>query len=192
MIPAQLSHMKHDISFPTLLATVLAATATITCPMALGHDNDQHQKPQQKEAAAGPAGNTPGVIVSTDEHAFGREGNPYKLTRTINIVMDDTMRFSPASVTIRQGDTIRFIVHNKGKLMHEMVLGTLDQLKAHGEMMKKHPGMEHDEPYMAHVQPGKREEIVWQFTKAGEFHYACLIAGHFEAGMIGNIKVTKG
>jgi uncharacterized cupredoxin-like copper-binding protein len=59
-------------------------------------------------------------------------------------------------------------------------------------MMKKHPGMEHDEPYMKHVAPAKKEEMVWQFTKAGEFHYACLIPGHFEAGMVGRITVTKG
>ena len=74
--------------------------------------------------------------------------------------------------------------------MHEMVLGTMDELKKHAELMKKHPGMEHDEPYMAHVAPGKKGEIVWQFTKAGEFFYGCLIPGHFEAGMIGKVTVT--
>jgi uncharacterized cupredoxin-like copper-binding protein len=63
-------------------------------------------------------------------------------------------------------------------------------LKEHGELMKKFPDMEHDEPYMAHVNPGEKEEIVWQFTKAGEFHYACLIPGHFEAGMVGKITVA--
>jgi len=87
---------------------------------------------------------------------------------------------------------VRFVVANKGKLMHEMVIGTMDELKKHGELMKKHPTMEHDEPYMSHVAPGKKEDLVWQFTKAGEFYYACLIPGHFEAGMIGKIKVVKG
>jgi uncharacterized cupredoxin-like copper-binding protein len=57
--------------------------------------------------------------------------------------------------------------------------------------MKKHPGMEHDEPYMAHVQPGRKAEIVWRFTEAGEFHYGCLIPGHFEAGMVGKVRVTQ-
>jgi uncharacterized cupredoxin-like copper-binding protein len=75
--------------------------------------------------------------------------------------------------------------------MHEMVLGTMEELKKHAELMRKHPGMEHDEPYMAHVAPGKTETITWQFTKAGEFHYGCLIPGHFEAGMIGKIRVTR-
>ena len=73
--------------------------------------------------------------------------------------------------------------------MHEIVLGTMKELKEHAELMKKHPGMEHDEPHTAHVAPGKTERLLWQFTKAGEFFYACLIPGHFEAGMIGRIAV---
>ena len=105
--------------------------------------------------------------------------------------MADTMRFGPSDITVKEGETVKFVVANKGQMMHEMVIGTMDELKAHGELMKKHPGMEHDEPYMAHVSPGKKEEMVWQFTKAGEFYYACLVPGHFEAGMIGKIKVTK-
>jgi len=55
--------------------------------------------------------------------------------------------------------------------------------------MRKHPNMEHDEPYMAHVSPGKKGQIVWTFNRAGEFEFACLIPGHFEAGMIGRIVV---
>ena len=70
-----------------------------------------------------------------------------------------------------------------------MVLGSLDDLKAHAEMMRKHPGMEHEEPFMTHVRPKKTGEIVWQFTKPGEFHYGCLIPGHFEAGMVGKLTV---
>jgi uncharacterized cupredoxin-like copper-binding protein len=73
--------------------------------------------------------------------------------------------------------------------MHEMVIGTMPELKEHAELMKKHPGMEHDEPYMAHVAPGKTETMVWQFTKAGEFNFGCLVPGHFEAGMVGQIRV---
>jgi uncharacterized cupredoxin-like copper-binding protein len=99
------------------------------------------------------------------------------------------MRFSPETLEIRRGDIVRFEAKNGGKIMHEMVIGTMDELKKHAELMRKHPGMEHDEPYMAHVAPGKIENMVWQFTKAGEFYYACLIPGHFEAGMIGKIVV---
>ena len=128
--------------------------------------------------------------VSTEEKAFGREGDPKKVSRTVTVDMSDKMRFSPASLTVRQGETVRFVVKNSGKVMHEMVLGTMQELKEHAELMKKHPGMEHDEPYMAHVAPGKTERIVWQFNRAGEFYYGCLVPGHFDAGMIGKINVT--
>lgn len=124
-----------------------------------------------------------------EEKAFGKAGDPKKATRTVRFSMSDKMRFDPSHITVKQGETIRFIVTNNGKLMHEMVFGTMQELKEHADMMKKHPGMEHDEPYMAHVAPGKTEEIVWQFTKAGEFDFACLIAGHFDAGMVGKVIV---
>ena len=55
--------------------------------------------------------------------------------------------------------------------------------------MRRFPNMEHESPNMAHVAPGKAEEIVWRFTKPGEFSFACLVAGHYEAGMTGTIKV---
>ena len=127
--------------------------------------------------------------ISTEEKVFGREGDPNKVTRTIRVDMSDKMRFSPETLQIKRGEVVRFEVKNSGKVLHEMVLGTLKELKEHAELMRKHPGMEHDEPYMAHVAPGKSEHIVWQFTQAGEFYYGCLIPGHFEAGMIGKVTV---
>lgn len=123
------------------------------------------------------------------EKAFGRTGDPKKVTRTIRISGHDTMRYSPSKITVRQGETIRFVVANHGKIFHETVLGTMEELKEHAEWMKKHPTMEHDAPYMVHLPPGKKGEMVWQFTKPGEFHFACLIPGHFEAGMKGSIRV---
>lgn len=126
-----------------------------------------------------------------EETSFGRTGNPKKVTLTIRVDMSDRMRFEPSTIALKQGDTVRFVVRNSGKQMHEMVLGTLQELEEHAALMRKHPGMEHDEPYMAHVAPGKTVAIVWQFTKTGEFHYGCLIPGHFEAGMKGTIKVIR-
>lgn len=130
--------------------------------------------------------------LSTVETPFGREGDPRRVTRTIDVDMSDRMRFAPARVVVRQGETVRFRVKNSGKVMHEMVVGTLSELKAHAELMKKHPGMEHDEPYMVHVPPGKTGTMVWQFTRVGAFHFGCLVPGHFEAGMVGTIEVTRG
>jgi uncharacterized cupredoxin-like copper-binding protein len=124
------------------------------------------------------------------ETAFGRQGDRKKVTRTINVDMSDRMRFEPAQLTVKQGETIRFRVKNSGKAMHEMVLGTMKDLKAHADLMRKHPGMEHHEAYMIHVAPGKTGAMLWQFTNPGEFHYGCLIPGHFEAGMVGTIQVA--
>ncbi len=121
--------------------------------------------------------------------AFGQTGDPKKVNRTVRIDMADTMHFTPASLTVRQGETVRFVIRNVGKAMHEMVIGTDKELREHAELMRKHPDMEHEEPYMAHVAPGQRGEIVWQFTQAGEFRFACLVAGHSEAGMVGTIRV---
>ncbi len=126
-----------------------------------------------------------------EETPFGRAADPKKARRTVRVEMVDQMRFMPAQVTVRRGEIVRFVPVNKGQVMHEMVLGTMDELKKHAELMKKHPGMEHDEPHMAHVAPGKSGEMGWQFTRAGDFFYACLIPGHFDAGMIGTVKVVE-
>jgi len=117
-------------------------------------------------------------------------GRPQAVTRTIRVDMKDEMEFLPNGLKLKRGDTVKFVVRNSGKVMHEMVIGTLDELRKHAELMKKFPNMEHDEPYMAHVAPGKSETIVWQFNKPGEFHYGCLVPGHFEAGMVGRIIVN--
>ena len=123
------------------------------------------------------------------ETAFGRPADAKKASRVVRVEMSDQMRFTPAQITVKQGEIVRFEPVNKGQVMHEMVLGTLDDLKMHAEVMKKNPGMPHDAPHMAHVAPGKSGTIGWQFTKPGEFFYACLVAGHFEAGMIGKVTV---
>jgi len=129
--------------------------------------------------------------VSAEEHAFGREGDAKKVARTVKVEMSDRMRFTPASLTVKQGQTVKFLVKNNGKVMHEMVIGSIKELKEHAEMMKQHPSMEHDEPFMAHVAPGKTETMIWHFTKAGEFQFGCLVPGHFEAGMVGQIRVLE-
>ena len=127
--------------------------------------------------------------AKAEETAFGRAADPKKAKRTVKVEMSDQMRFSPAEITVRRGETVRFVPVNRGQVMHEMVLGTLDDLKKHAELMKKFPEMEHDQPHMAHVAPGKTGEMGWQFTKAGEFYYGCLLSGHFEAGMVGKVIV---
>ncbi|CAG1019916.1 hypothetical protein BURC_04844 [Burkholderiaceae bacterium] len=120
----------------------------------------------------------------------GVPGEASKITRTVDVDMTDTMRFIPASVTAKQGETIRFVVKNSGQLKHEFVLGTEKDLKAHYEQMKKFPEMEHAEPNMVTVAPGKTGEMIWQFTQSGRVDFACLQPGHYDAGMKGAVKVA--
>ena len=140
-----------------------------------------HEDAAHKKAAVDAA--------KAEQQSFGRAGNPRAVNRTMTITMSDTMRFSPANLTIKQGTTVRFVVRNDGMLLHEMVLGTEDDLAKHAELMRKFPDMEHGEPHMVHVQPGRTENMVWQFNRPGEFRFACLAPGHYEAGMIGKITV---
>ena len=133
---------------------------------------------------------------STDGHhdhgtaALGEPGKASQVTRTVQIEMRDSMQFVPAKVSVKQGETLRIVVKNTGKLAHEIVLGSEKDLKAHAELMKKFPEMEHAEPNMLTLAAGKTGELVWKFSRAGVINFACLQPGHFEAGMKGQMQVT--
>jgi len=153
-------------------------------------------------AAAALAATTPGLRAHGDAAHPRRAGAPKKeqkdwgiagdaraVRRTIAVRMLDTMRFEPAHIDVRLNDTVRFVAHNTGRVLHEFVIGTQPENEQHAALMIQFPDMEHDEPYMAHVPPGRRGEIVWRFNRAGTFEFACLIAGHYQAGMVGTITV---
>lgn len=177
---------------------VLAGILGLSAATVWAHGDSGHGKPKAVDYS------------KAEETPFGRAGNPKNAARTVRIAMNDQMRFvaaphqngrktdvgpgsaphtMPGDIEVKKGETIRFAVRNDGKVMHEMVIGTMQELKEHAELMRKFPNMEHEEAYMSHVAPGKEGEVVWQFTRAGEFHYACLIPGHMEAGMIAKITV---
>lgn len=125
------------------------------------------------------------------EDEIGKPGIVAKANRTVTIDMTDAMRFTPANLEAKQGETIRLIIKNSGKVKHEFVLGTEKELKEHYEQMKRFPEMEHDDPNMVTVAPGQTGEIVWQFTKTGKFGFACLQPGHYDAGMKGFVNVAS-
>jgi len=127
-----------------------------------------------------------------NEHgaAIGTPGKAGQVTRTVSVDMTDSMRFNPSSIRVKQGDTIRFVVKNSGQLKHEFVLGTEKELKEHYEVMKKFPEMEHADPNMVTVAPGKTGDVIWRFTKAGRVDFACLQPGHYDAGMKGAVSVA--
>lgn len=129
-----------------------------------------------------------------DHHAwapsfYGQAGELDQVSRTIEIDMDDSMRFTPSEINVKAGETVRFVISNSGQLPHEMVIGSIEELKAHAAEMLEMPGMEHDDPNMLTVEPGQSGELIWQFDDATEVDFACLIPGHTEAGMVGKIYV---
>ena len=121
--------------------------------------------------------------------ALGEPGDAMKVTRTMEVDMNDAMRYTPSTIAIKRGETVKFVVKNNGRVKHEMVLGSIAELKEHAALMVKFPEMEHVDPNQVSVEPGKSGELVWKFTKPGTFDFACLQPGHFEAGMRGKIAV---
>jgi uncharacterized cupredoxin-like copper-binding protein len=130
-----------------------------------------------------------------DAHKAYAAARLLKVDRTITVDMTDNMRFTPARISVRRGETIRFLVKNSGQVKHEMVIGSMAELKEHAEMMRKMPEMAHDDEdelsSQVTVEPGETGEIVQHFTKAGAYDFACLQPGHFEAGMKGLIAVKE-
>lgn len=127
-----------------------------------------------------------------EEHAaYGEPGNAKSVNRTITVVMSDEMRFDPNNITVKRGQTIRFVVKNGGTIRHEMMIGTIEELQEHAKLMQQFPEMEHDDPNAVSVDPGKTAEMVWKFTNPGNFDFACLVPGHYESGMKGRIIVSR-
>jgi uncharacterized cupredoxin-like copper-binding protein len=163
----------------------IIAFAIAFCPVsatfALAHGDEVHKVETKKGD----------VQAGGHAAALGNPGDPGKVTRSIQVEMNDTMRFKPDSIRVKRGETIRFIVRNTGKQKHEMVLGTIKELREHAESMRKFPEMEHADPNQVSVEPGMSDELIWQFSKAGTFDFACLVPGHFEAGMVGKVQVSR-
>ena len=139
---------------------------------------------------AGPGHDKAHGPVKKEQKSWGIAGDAKSVSRSIAVSMSDTMRFTPDSIDVKQGETIKFTAKNQGKILHEFVIGAKKELEEHAALMVKFPTMEHSEPYMMHVSPGKTGQIIWNFNKAGNFDFACLIAGHYQAGMMGKITVA--
>ena len=135
-----------------------------------------------------PSHSTPSSAIQFEP--FGRPGHAKNVTRTIPITLSDTMRFTPDKLSIMQGETVRLRITNAGKIPHEFVLGTREELAEHAQMMRQMPGMTHNDASAVQVAPGKSADIVWQFSRSGNVLFACLIPGHREAGMEGSVAVT--
>lgn len=137
----------------------------------------------------------PGAAEAHEQHgtfSAGTPGDPKKPARVVRVSMEEDgkrMSFAPAALTVRRGEQIRFILFNAGTESHEFVLATVTENRKHAEVMKKFPEMEHADPNAKRLGVFEEGGLLWRFTRKGEFEFACLIPGHYEAGMHGKIVV---
>lgn len=160
-----------------IAAAMAAAALALASAPAAAHGDAAH-----RTGASAP--------LKKEQQDWGIAGDARQARRTIAISMGDDMRFSPSDIHVDEGETVRFVVSNRGRMLHEMVIGNDAALKEHAALMRKFPNMQHDEAHMVHVEPGTRETLVWHFNRPGQFGFACLVAGHYEAGMVGRITVA--
>lgn len=153
-----------------------------------GHGNDV-----KKEEGQGHAGGTDGANHH-DDMAIGKTGDEAAISKTINIVMlekdDGSMVFEPASIDVKKGETVRLSFTNKGDAEHEFVMDQHQAILDHKVAMEKWPNMEHADPNAIRLESGASGEIIWAFSNNGAFEFACLIPGHYEAGMRGDLTVS--
>ena len=129
-----------------------------------------------------------------EKMAVGEPGDKSKVTQTIRVSMKETedgkMLFQPAVIKVRKDQTVKISIKNAGQSDHEFVLDKEDKILEHKKVMEKFPEMEHADANSLRLTAGQSGEIVWKFTTGGEFKFACLIPGHYEAGMHGDVTVA--
>lgn len=141
---------------------------------------------------------------------IGEPGQAAHATRTISVEMHDNY-YEPESIQVKPGETVRFVVENKGNLVHEFNIGTAAMHEAHQEEMKmmvEHGviqggtinedmmnmdmgnghTMKHDDPNSVLLEPGQSREIVWTFSEKADIEFACNLPGHYQAGMYGDVN----
>lgn len=144
-----------------------------------------------------------------DAGGAGEPGKASQVTRTITVTMYDNY-YEPETIMVKEGETVKFVVANKGELVHEFNIGTPDAHAAHApkmQMMVDHGVLEadrinheaakamqasmghgmHDEPNSVLLEPGKSDEIIWTFPDHAKIEFACNVPGHYDAGMAGSI-----
>jgi len=141
---------------------------------------------------SGTIGHREARAHSGNVFAAGEPGDPKKPNRVVEITMTEgpgTMTYTPNRIEVKLGEQIRFRLKNVGYLAHEFLLDSFESNAKHKIEMEKNPEMEHDDPNGKRVESKKAAEILWRFTKAGTFEFACLIPGHYETGMKGVVVV---
>jgi uncharacterized cupredoxin-like copper-binding protein len=129
-----------------------------------------------------------------EKMAVGEAGDKAKASQTIRVTMKETddgkMIFTPAVIKVRKDQTVKLSIKNAGTVDHEFVLDQEDKILEHKAVMEKFPEMEHADPNSIRLAAGQSGEIIWKFTTDGQFKFACLVPGHYEAGMHGDVTVA--
>ncbi len=123
--------------------------------------------------------------------AYGQPGAESDVTRTIEVTALDSMRHEPSTITVRAGETVKFVVRNAGRMRHEFMLGDTKAQQEHAETMRAHPDTVHEDPNAVTVEPAETKTLIWRFAAPGVVEGACHIPGHYEAGMFTRIHVMK-
>jgi uncharacterized cupredoxin-like copper-binding protein len=136
----------------------------------------------------------PPAAIAHTGHGFaaGVPGDPAQPFRVINIEMREegrAMSYVPDKIEVKAGEQIKFVLWNAGVEDHEFLLDSFANNAKHKIAMRKNPQMEHDDPNGKRVGVQASAELLWKFTKRGRFEFACLIPGHYEAGMKGTVVV---
>lgn len=155
---------------------------------------------EPEHADDAPAHHAPDHHAHAD-HAFaagdpgdpGDLGDPGRPARVVPVTMremeDGRMAFFPADLQVVAGEQVRFVLRNAGRTDHEFILDTAAHNAEHKLAMQRDPGMMHRDPNGTTVAPAATQDLVWRFTKPGTYEFACLIPGHYEAGMHGQVSV---
>jgi len=158
-----------------LTSLVVLVLGTMAAQIGFSHG------PEQRESAKTAASQATG---------FGGPGDAKDVSRVVELSLRDSMRIEPNRLNARQGETLRLRIRNTGAVAHEFVLGTQAEIIEHRDMMRTMPAMMHDDANAVSVAPGGTAELIWRFSKPGTFLYACLVPGHWEAGMQGTVIVS--
>ncbi|MFN0318502.1 MAG: plastocyanin/azurin family copper-binding protein [Burkholderiales bacterium] len=153
-----------------------------------GMDHSQHGT--LKQVAAKDDHGAHGSPHGHGGSAAGNPGDASKVTREIKIAALDAMRYDPTNITVKMGETIRFVVTNMGQVQHEFIIADAKEHEEHAQMMRKMPNMKHEDSNALTLAPGETKVLLWEFGKGGEFEVACHVPGHFEAGMRGKVTVS--
>ena len=178
------------IARPRVLFPALALAAAIAWTMSPGFAQTAVARARSDQDQSA---HRHGPAVS-DKFVFGEPAKSGKVARTARIIMTDGS-FEPGSLEVKVGETIRFVVTNKGEIDHDFTIGDAATQTAHRaemvEMAEKGSEMHTaDDPNAIFVKAGRTGTLIWKFTHAGSFEFDCNVPGHYEAGMTGVLSVV--